>query len=153
MRDVTELFSGDTYSFQNRPDNPIPDSCAGVYTIWESDRFIYVGIAGRDLQKVSKSKVRGLKQRLRTHWNGGLGGDQFAVYVFERITAPQLTQEQLKAMGEGSLTLIELNREYIHTKLSYRFLVTDTYSEAMEIERMLKSGQLDSLPKPFLNPT
>lgn len=152
MRDLSHLWSGEKISFQNQPDDPIPDIAIGVYTIWEGDRFIYVGISGREVHKESKTKVRGLKQRLRAHWRGGLGGDQFAVYVFERITAPQVTREQLDAMGEGTLTLIELNQEYIRTKLSYRFLVVDAYSEAKEIEDALKSGKYDPPGKPFLNP-
>ena len=152
MRDLSPLLNGEEHSFQNKPDYPIPDIAIGVYTIWEGDRFIYVGISGRDLHKKSKSKVRGLKQRLRAHWKGGLGGDQFAVYVFERIIAPQVTREQLDAMGEGNLTLIELNQDYIRTKLSYRFLVVDEYSEAKKIEDALKSGKYDPPGKPFLNP-
>ena len=152
MEEISHLFDGPEYSFQSRPDDPIPDSCAGVYTIWEGERFLYVGIAGRDLTKPSKSKVRGLKQRLRTHWKGGLGGDQFAVYVFERITAPQLKPSQLKAMGKGELTLIELNQDYIQNRLSFRFIETPNYARAMKIEKLLKKGEFQNRPKPFLNP-
>ena len=152
MRDITPLFEGELYSFEDRPEEPIPDIAAGLYSIWREEQFLYVGIAGRDLNKTSSRKVRGLKDRLRAHWKGGLGGDQFAVYVFERITAPQVTREQLDAMGEGTLTLIQLNQEYIRTKLSYRFLVVDAYSEAKEIEDALKSGKYDPPGKPFLNP-
>lgn len=152
MEEISHLFTGPEYSFQSRPDDPIPDSCAGVYTIWEGERFLYVGIAGRDLSKPSKSKVRGLKQRLRAHWKGGLGGDQFAVYVFERITAPELDKSQLKAMGEGTLTLIDLNQDYIRNRLSFRFIETHNYEKAMEIENLLKKGGFQNYSKPFLNP-
>tara|TARA_B110001452_G_C15177663_1_gene409132 strand:+ start:687 stop:1148 length:462 start_codon:yes stop_codon:yes gene_type:complete len=153
MRDITPLFESELYSFEDRPGEPIPDIASGLYSIWRGKHFLYVGIAGRDLNKPSTRKVRGLKDRLRAHWKGGLGGDQFAVYVFERLLAPEIKREQLDAMGRGELTLNELNRSFIRDNLSYRFLVTDTYSEAMDIESQLKSGSLENYPKPYLNPT
>ena len=153
MRDISPLFEGELYPFEIRPDESIPDIASGLYSIWQGEQFLYIGIAGRDLNKSSTRKVRGLKDRLRAHWKGGLGGDQFAVYVFERLLAPQITREQLNAIGNGELTLNGLNRTYIRTNLSYRFLVTDTYAEAMEIENLIKSGKVESYPKPYLNPT
>ncbi|MDE0557525.1 MAG: hypothetical protein OSB30_03525, partial [Candidatus Poseidoniaceae archaeon] len=80
-------------------------------------------------------------------------GDQFAVYVFERLLAPEITRKQLDEMGNGELTLNGLNRAFIRGNLSYRFLVTETYAEAMSIENQLKSGRVDNYPKPYLNPT
>ena len=153
MRDITPLFEGVLYSFQDRADEPIPDIASGLYSIWRGEQFLYVGIAGRDLNKASTRKVRGLKDRLRAHWKGGLGGDQFAVYVFERLLAPEITRSQLDQMGNGQLTLNGLNRSFIRDNLSYRFLVTETYAEAMSIENLLKSGSLEKYPKPYLNPT
>ena len=70
-------------SIQSRPDDPIR-FMPGAYTIWEGERFLYVGIAGRDLTKPSKSKVRGLTTTSNT-LKGGLGGDQFAVYVLKGL--------------------------------------------------------------------
>ena len=152
MVEVSNLFEGEDFSFASRPDEPIPDTACGVYSIWEGDKFLYVGIAGRNLANKSSKKVRGLKDRLRAHWKGGLGGDQFAVYVFERLISCKLTQNQLDSMCDGSLTLVELNREYIRSKLSFRFIETDTYKEAMRIENLLKAGEVSPYPKPFFNP-
>jgi hypothetical protein len=105
MRDITPLFEGELYSFEDRPEEPIPDIAAGLYSIWRGEQFLYVGIAGRDLNKTSSRKVRGLKDRLRAHWKGGLGGDQFAVYVFERLLAPEITRKQLDEMGNGRVDI------------------------------------------------
>ena len=66
--------------------------------------------------------------------------------------SPKELLHQLEQMGNGKLTLNGLNRAYIRENLCYRFLVTETYAEAMSIENLLKSGKIEQYPKPYLNP-
>ena len=37
------------HRFSDWPNELVPTVAAGVYTVWESDRFLYVGMAGRNL--------------------------------------------------------------------------------------------------------
>ena len=92
-----------------------------------------------------------MKQRLATHWKGGLGGDQFCVYVFERFLCDVLTTEDLKQMVNKEVTLAELNRDYIRNNLSYRFTILDSYKDALAIETRIKKGEIVQIGKPYLN--
>ncbi|MGZ5378480.1 MAG: hypothetical protein ACXWD8_10790 [Mycobacterium sp.] len=52
MRDrdaIDALETGRSYRFSDWPNESVPKIAAGVYTIWDSGRFIYVGMAGRGL--------------------------------------------------------------------------------------------------------
>ena len=67
--------AGPLYRFADWPVREVPES-PGLYTIWEGDRFLYVGMAGRGIG--TKSLLRG---RLNSHARGTRGGDQFCMYV------------------------------------------------------------------------
>jgi hypothetical protein len=43
------LEEGARHRFSDWPNQAVPKVAAGVYTIWDHDRFIYVGMAGRGL--------------------------------------------------------------------------------------------------------
>ena len=46
------------HRFSDWPNELVPTVAAGVYTVWESDRFLYVGMAGRNL---TSATVEGLR--------------------------------------------------------------------------------------------
>jgi hypothetical protein len=146
------LTEGPLHSFRDVLHESLPLACIGVYTIWQCAEFVYVGIAGRKLDTTADhKKMRGLRDRLDSHRNGRRSGDQFAVYVCDRFVLPTLDSTQIAKIAAGDLSLDALTRVYIHNNLSYRFVSTSSYKEAMEIETAFARGQTCAgLPK--LNP-
>jgi hypothetical protein len=116
----------------------------GTYTVWDGTAFLYAGMAGRN----GKSGLRG---RLSSHALGRRSGDQFCIYVCDRLILPTLTLEQIQQVGEGRILLDALTREYIRDRLSFRWLLTTTGAEALDAERYLRRGAL-GMGKPALNP-
>ena len=152
---VDDLVKGKLYSFSDWPNQDLPDVAIGMYTIWQGDLFAYVGISGTSLKSedfaMKATKKRGLKQRLNSHRKGGLGGDKFCVYVFERFLSKELTMGDLEKMSNKELTLGELNRSYVQNHLSYRFTILDSAKKARAYEDIIKKGGIQSIGKPFLN--
>ena len=75
-----ELTTRPLLRFENLSD--IPDG-PGLYSAWlddDSRQCFYVGIA---------PKV--LKKRIRAHFSGGRGGDQFCLYVYDTCIFPVRT--------------------------------------------------------------
>lgn len=147
------LASGDLYRFADWPNPEVPNGRAGVYTIWDGETLIYVGMAGRSMVATAgeRQEVRGrqsgLRGRLHSHASGG---DQFCVYVADRLVLPTLTPEDIKAIGAGSLKLDALVRDYIRKRLAYRYVVTVGGVEAGGLERQVQRGALGQ--HPLLNP-
>jgi len=152
---IEDLTSGKLYQFSEWPNEDLPDVAIGMYTIWKEDMFAYVGISGKSLTAddfaMNAKKVRGLKQRLNYHRSGGLGGDKFCVYVFERFLSKELTLADLDKMSKKELTLGKLNREFIRNNLTYRFTILDSSQKAREYENIIKKGGIESIGKPYLN--
>lgn len=153
---INEIFEaltkGPAHSFRDALHDTLPLACIGVYTIWRGDEFVYVGIAGRNLDVAAEHKrMRGVRDRLDSHRSGRRSGDQFAVYVCDRLVLPTLTWEQIEQVAVGELSLDALTRVYIHTKLSYRFAATSSYREAMDIETAFALGE-SGAGLPQLNP-
>ena len=149
---IQALISGPVFSFSDGLHQTLPLAAHGVYTIWKGSQFLYVGIGGRGLDlTIAHKKKRGLKDRLDSHWSGRRSGDQFAIYVFDRFIVPNLTDEQRRQFETGELQGDSLTRSFILKYLSYRFLVTQSYKEAMAIETRLARGRT-SAGFPLLNP-
>jgi hypothetical protein len=91
-----------------------------------------------------------LQERLDAHASGRRSGDQFNVYVCDRLIVPTLTPEQLRGIGRGELSLDRMTRDYIREKLTYRYVVCHDKSGADALERAVRAGQL-SAGRPFLN--
>jgi hypothetical protein len=124
----------------------------GVYTIWRGTAFVYVGIAGRNLDLATEHNwMRGIRDRLDRHRSGRRSGDQFAVYVCDRLVLPTLSREQIRQIAAGELSLDASTRVYIHENLGYRFGATKSYKEAMGIETALARGETE-VGFPQLNP-
>jgi hypothetical protein len=151
---VDDLTTGELYSFSERPNKGIPHVAIGIYTIWNGDEFAYVGISGLSVKEndYKKDKIKGLKQRLRAHHGGGIGGDKFCVLVFERYISREITSDVLEKLANKELFLRELNRNFIRGNLSYRFTILDSKEHLQEYETFIKKGGIESIGKPFLNP-
>ena len=90
-----------------------------------------------------------LKQRLRAHHNGGIGGDKFCVLVFERYISREITSDDLQRMARKELFLRELNRNFIRRNLTYRFTILDSKEHLQDYEKFIKQGGIESVGKPF----
>jgi hypothetical protein len=44
---VQELETGPLHRFQDWPDEQVPKRAAGVYTVWDGDQLLDVGMSGR----------------------------------------------------------------------------------------------------------
>jgi hypothetical protein len=74
--------------------------------------WIYIGMSFKNLQS-----------RLNQHASGRRSGDQFCVYVSDRLVMKNLTDEQLDGISQGTYSLDHQIRNYILTELSYRYLL------------------------------
>jgi hypothetical protein len=141
---VTELSRGPAYSFADWPNPSVPAFGAGVYTIWHNDgRFIYVGMSGRGItaETIRRNTPQGLYTRLQSHASGRRSGDQFCVYVADRLVLPNLTQQDIDAIASGRHQMDAFVRQYIHQNLSYRFVMVSDGAAAYAIEAAIKSGK------------
>src|SRR5262249_21336967 len=101
---VTELSCGSAYSFADWPNPSVSPFGAGVYTIWHKDgRFIYVVMSGRGItaETVRRNTPQGLYTRLKSHASGRRSGDQFCVYVADRLVLPTLTERDIAEIASG----------------------------------------------------
>ena len=153
---MSELLNGPLYRFADWPNQAVPHGRAGVYSVWRGDEFIYVGISGRGMRATSETvdnlttkPQKGLWGRLSAHANGRRSGDQFCIYVFDRLLLPNLTREQIERAATGQLSLDGLVRNFIRESLGYRFALTTDSRAAETIERHIQreglNGQLPLL--------
>lgn len=150
--DRMQLFSR-RYKFCDWPNGDIPLVAAGVYVVWEGQSLIYCGMSGRQFESGATSKRArvGLVTRLSSHASGRLSGDQFCVYVANRLVIPLLEHSQLQRFASGEISLDALTRKYIHERLEYQFATVATSPEAYALERQCRQGQTFGT-RPLLNP-
>ena len=135
----------------------MPNGRIGVYTIWQGDQLIYVGMAGRaiglssDMSEPVSAKLTGLRSRLASHASGRRSGNQFCVYVFDRLVLVTLSRQQIEDAARGQLSLDRLTRELIWQSLSYRFTLLSDAAMARTVEREIQRDGLVGHP-PLLNP-
>jgi hypothetical protein len=155
---MNELENGDLFEFKEWPNDAIPTVAAGLYAIWEGQDFIYIGMSGRGMSSTEieapdePKKPKGLFNRLKSHWDGRRSGDQFCVYVCDRLVVPVLNPEQQRLIGDDELSLDTLTQDHIHAHFSYRYAQTTDGSEALTLEAKIQKYGLPSGKKPFLNP-
>ncbi|RKT25814.1 hypothetical protein B0G69_1543 [Paraburkholderia sp. RAU2J] len=150
--EITADFS-QRFKFSDWPNAAIPALAAGVYAIWHDDAFMYCGMSGREFEKaqLAQRKKYGLVTRLASHASGRLSGDQFCVYVANRLVLPSLGLDELRKFASGENTLDRLTKAYIHRHFEYQFGVVDSSKRAYELEMRIRSGTVFGV-KPLLNP-
>jgi hypothetical protein len=151
---IAALSCGAAHPFSGWPNPSVPTFGAGVYTIWHTDgRFIYVGMSGRGItiDTERRPKPHGIYTRLHSHAGGRRSGDQFCVYVADRLVLPTLSAEEIASIALGRHTMDAFVRRYIHEHLVYRFTILPTGAEAYSVEAAIKSGGLEQ-GRPLLNP-
>ena len=141
------------FKFKNWPKKNFPTVAAGVYVIWDDQTLLYVGTAGKDLDKAQKSGKNkfGLITRLNSHASGRTAGDQFCSLLANRIVIPSLTKTQIIKFKEGSVTLDQITKKYIRCNLEYQYLVVDNFQDAIDLEMHSRRGAIFSTT-PLLNP-
>src|SRR6516225_11427779 len=151
---ANDLSSGPAYSFADWPNTAVSTFGAGVYTIWHKDsRFMYVGMSGRGIttETSRRNTPQGIYTRLQSHASGRRSGDQFCVYVADRLVLPTLSQDDIMAIASGRHQMDAFVRRYIHENLSYRFIVLLDGLAAYRCEAAIKNGDWEH-GKPLLNP-
>ena len=110
-------------------------------------------MSGRSIESTIKSgkKKYGLVTRLNSHASGRLSGDQFCVYVANRLVIPNLSLSDLPKFKTGELKLDSLTKEYIHKHLEYQYIIVNSSKEAYLIEEQARRGKVFN-EKPLLNP-
>lgn len=154
---LDELETGPAYRFADWPNKAVPKS-PGVYTIWQKEQLIYVGMAGRGVAVAELNeegeptrKTRGLFGRLNTHANGKRSGDQFSIYVCDRFVVPQLSADELGLLEKGRFDLDARTKAHVRQHYEYRYVVTETGMAAANLENQVKGGALGT-GTPLLNP-
>lgn len=148
------LRSGPLHRFADWPDPSVPNWRAGVYTVWDKESFVYVGMAGRGMiaeahlaeEALASNKQRGPRDRPNSHASGRRSGDQFCVYVFDRLVLETLNSDDVASAAAGGLSLDGATRTYIREHLGYRFVVTEDGKAALRLERSLQGGALGQRP-------
>jgi hypothetical protein len=148
--DAMPVFSP-RHRFSDWPNGDIPAVAAGVYVIWESDLLIYCGMSGREIEKATDKTRYGLVTRLESHASGRLSGDQFCVYVANRLVIPSLSADHLPQFADGEMTLDRLTKVYIRERLEYQYAIVASSSEAYALEKRCREGH-EFGAKPLLNP-
>jgi len=112
--DLNVLYDGPLYAFRDFRAISIPQNIAGVYTVWEKERFVYVGIGGTKVRYREPSDesepskpVKGLQGRLEQHFSGDRSSDRFCLLVFDRFVLATLTESEVEAATGGRLSLNE----------------------------------------------
>ena len=145
---LEELENSPLHWFADWPIAAVPRSGAVVYTVWDrGGQFLYVGMAGRGEQTARGSGPFG---RLASHASGRRSGDQFCIYVADRLVLSAL-HNRLAEIASGSLLLDLETRAFIRANLGFRFVSVEHGRAALELERQIQRGALKAGP-PFLNP-
>ncbi|RLW65997.1 MAG: hypothetical protein B6D73_04255 [gamma proteobacterium symbiont of Stewartia floridana] len=141
------------FRFADWPNSKIPLVAAGVYAIWNGDDLFYCGMSGRQIEHaIASGKHKfGLITRLNSHASGRLSGDQFCVYVANRLVIPTLKHGDLHKFASGELRLDHLTKTFIHDYLDYQYVIVESSSEAYHVESRARRGEIFG-KKPILNP-
>jgi hypothetical protein len=151
---VSALADGPAHPFSLWPNPEVPKFGAGVYTIWHRNGgFIYVGMSGRGITEttVPRDSPHGIYTRLHSHASGRRSGDQFCVYVADRLVLPMLSREEVADIASGRHQMDAHVRRYIHEQLFYRYTIVQDGKTALAIEAAIKAGAWGR-GWPILNP-
>ena len=135
-----------TFTLSNIKD--IPEYGSIIYTVFlDKTEFIYVGIGGLSGSTVEKRNPR---SRIKQHTQGTRSGDQFCIYIQDFYVIPSILNKSYEPK-KGYLD--QLTKEFIQSRLSYRFIVVQTEDSdkvVRRLEREIQSGSFNGF-KPTLN--
>ena len=143
------LERGQLFWVSDWPVAAVPRSGAIVYTVWNrAGHFIYVGMAGRG--ETAAAHGLGPFGRLNSHASGRRSGDQFCVYVCDRLVLPTI-RGRFDDIAAGKFSLDQATRDYVRTELGFRMVQVTDGREALQVERLDQRGSL-AAGRPLLNP-
>jgi hypothetical protein len=119
--------------------NHIAEYGSILYAVFlDRTEFIYVGIGGTMGKTVEDRNPR---SRIKQHAQGWRSGDQFCIYILDFYVIPELLKSDYKAK-KGYLD--QLTRDFIQSRLTYRYLVIQTEDSnkvVRQLERELQSNK------------
>jgi hypothetical protein len=145
------LETGAAHAFRDWPATHFEAGPSGVYTIWNDDIFLYVGMAWKH-RSDENPKASGVFGRLKSHADGRRSGIQFAIYICDRFVVPHLSPDQIDALARGERLLDAATRQYIREHLTYRVVVTDDPATARALEVRIQREGLPHAGRPQINP-
>ena len=109
-------------------------------------------MSGRGFEEKAKQNPKefGLITRHRSHASGRLSGDQFCVYVANRLVIPNLRPDDLSRFATGEVNLDRLTKSYVHESLDYQYCTVSGSAEAYALEERCRRGVVFG-QKPLLN--
>ena len=119
-----ELNQQPVHRFADWPNKDVPKGQPGVYLIYQGNDLKYVGMASANLYG-----------RLTQHARGRRSGDQFCVYVGDRLVMSKLSIDQMKGVFSGEYSLDDAIKEFVRSQLSYRYLLVADDRTARALER------------------
>ena len=119
-----ELNQQPVHRFADWSNKDVPKGKPGVYLIYQECRWVYIGMSFKNLQS-----------RLSQHASGRRSGDQFCVYVGDRLVMPKLGIDQMKGVFSGEYSLDDAIREFVRSQLSYRYLLVADDPTARALEK------------------
>ena len=138
--DISLLFSPDQPLRQFNTGNitDVPSWGSIIYTVFlDSTEYIYVGIGGL---AGKTAQDRNPRSRIIQHSQGRRSGDQFCIYIQDFFVIPQLIGKDYTPK-KGYLD--QLTKEFIQSRLNYRYLVVQTEDSDVEVRRMERELQRD----------
>ena len=138
---LQELTTGTLHSFRDDLAAEGVPCAAGVYTIWDKEgSFLYVG------------RSDNLRKRLNDHASGRRSGDQFCIYVQDRLVLKTLKSENIEAISEAEESLDDRVKECVQAHLHYRFVEIADEIIVKKLEDYIKQSGLHIAVQPLLNP-
>jgi hypothetical protein len=98
-----------------------------------------------------RNTPQGLYTRLQSHASGRRSGDQFCVYVADRLVLPTLSRDEIAAIASGRHSMDAFVRRYVHENLRYRFAMLPDGASAYAVEAAIKNNTWE-FGCPVLNP-
>ena len=87
---------------------------------------------------------------MNSHASGRRSGDQFCVYVCDRLVLPTV-RDRIGDIAAGRFSLDQATREYVRAELGFRMVQVTDGRQAMHTERLVQRGEL-AVGRPALNP-
>ncbi len=139
MREVMDALFSDAVSlrpFNSESLKEIPAYGSILYAVFlDRKEFIYVGIGGLSGKTVQERNPR---SRILQHTQGRRSGDQFCIYIQDFFVIPAIISKPYQPK-KGYLDV--LTKEFIQSRLTYRYLVIQTDDSDKVVRRLEKKLQ------------
>ncbi len=125
----------------------------GVYTLWDEELFLYVGVARINPAETANPQADGVRGRLNTYRRARLTSE-FAIGMLLRFIIPQLSAAERDALGRGAIGMSEMTarlRTHLDRHVTFRAWSCDA-ATALALETHIRRRGLETAPTPVFNP-